>query len=274
MGTKFSDKYIQTIGLENGVKKIDSENIKFFIWDTSGEERCSDLAPLYIKGAAVVLIAFDPADRASFDAINYYHGLIENVKNEVKSKIILVATKADLIEDLKVSKEEAQAKAAELGADYIETSAKNGVGIDALNKILIASKPKVEVAANIENSTRIDVTKSSFNFKKYLPNVLLGLGIMASAAVIAFTWPISTAMPFVYAVLPLLLGISLKITGDKYLTSLNHESADDAPSEDQVGLSQNAGYHRRGIVGEEVSAVNPAGETGTPVSNLTTRPKK
>ncbi|XP_076961047.1 ras-related protein RABF1-like [Bidens hawaiensis] len=43
----------QTIALQ------DSTTVKFEIWDTAGQERYAALAPLYYRGAAVAVIAYD-----------------------------------------------------------------------------------------------------------------------------------------------------------------------------------------------------------------------
>ena len=92
------------------------------------------------------MIVFDLTNRKSFDSVEQWldslrdHGDPDVVK-------VLVGNKLDLAAKRKVSKEEAQALAEKHRMVYIEVSAKEGVGVDAVFEKLtgeIAGKVKLE----------------------------------------------------------------------------------------------------------------------------------
>ena len=42
---------------------------KFHIWDTSGDERFTNMAPVYVRQCDAVVLLFDGSDRLSFGRI-------------------------------------------------------------------------------------------------------------------------------------------------------------------------------------------------------------
>jgi Ras-related protein Rab-1A len=145
----FSYSYKATIGVDFKVKKIqlDGETITCRLWDSSGNaiER-SIIRPIY-RGAHCIIIAFDLTNADSF-----HH--LQDWINEARSyntggdntKLLIVGTKADLVEKRVVSAQQAQAFCDSQKISYIETSALTGQNVNqvletAAKKALENAKP-------------------------------------------------------------------------------------------------------------------------------------
>ena len=127
----FEETYKCTIGVDFLMKTltINNQTVKLQIWDTAGQEKYKSMVSSYYRGANVALIVFDLTSHESFDALpiwiqNYY-------KNGPEQKnIILIGNKKDMIEDRKVTEEEAKSFSETNNMMYFETSAKDGENID------------------------------------------------------------------------------------------------------------------------------------------------
>jgi GTPase SAR1 family protein len=76
---------------------------------------------------------FDLTNRDSFEALDYYRENLLRVKyddNKESAVIMLIGNKSDLIDERKVSKEEAEDRARQYDIPYMETSALLGENID------------------------------------------------------------------------------------------------------------------------------------------------
>lgn len=62
---------------------------KFYIWDTAGQERYRSLAPLYAKGATVIIVVYDITYRASFDNVSKWIDCIP-VQQKCHAAIVVV----------------------------------------------------------------------------------------------------------------------------------------------------------------------------------------
>src|SRR3990167_863347 len=120
IGVEFSDKVIN----------IDGTNIKIQMWDTTGDPRFRSTVKQYFQCKAACFLVFDLTNKKTFDDIaNWIHDLKD--LTHPQAKIILVGNKADLEAQRKVSKEQAEAFAAEHELTYFETSCKTGQNIEA-----------------------------------------------------------------------------------------------------------------------------------------------
>jgi len=63
-------------------------------------------------------------------SVNFYREQILRVKGDDTVPFLLVGNKSDLEERRKISKEEAEARAAQWKVPYVETSAKNKTNVD------------------------------------------------------------------------------------------------------------------------------------------------
>ncbi|KAG2316878.1 hypothetical protein Bca52824_020000 [Brassica carinata] len=129
----FDTNYQATIGIDFLSKTMRHEDTTFRLqlWDTAGQERFKSLIPSYIRDSSVAVIVYDVANKQSFINTSRW---IEDVRAERGNHIIiaLVGNKTDLVHRRQVSIEEGDTKARELGALFIETSAKAGFNIKPL----------------------------------------------------------------------------------------------------------------------------------------------
>lgn len=107
---------------------VSSKPIKFQIWDTAGQEKYHSLAPMYYRGAAAAIVVYDITRATTFRTL-------KNWVDELRSKgpkdiaIAIAGNKADLEHQREVDKGMASSYAEEIGAMYLETSAKDDLNV-------------------------------------------------------------------------------------------------------------------------------------------------
>jgi small GTP-binding protein len=113
-------------------ERVGNIDVCFDLWDTAGQEAYKCLVPIYARGAALAIVVFDRTSKTSYDSVTFW---VDFLKANVSiDHMLVVGNKSDL--PPLVSTETASTWAAELGADYIETSAKVGTNIDALFQLV------------------------------------------------------------------------------------------------------------------------------------------
>jgi small GTP-binding protein len=112
-----------TIGVEYKQKVIElgGKLMRVQLWDTAGTERFRTITPIYYRKVDGVLLIFDITDRASFRSIQYWVDELSE-KGEDGAQLMLVGNKNDRESQREVGREEAKARAKELGIPYVETS--------------------------------------------------------------------------------------------------------------------------------------------------------
>lgn len=110
---------------------VDSQPIKFQIWDTAGQEKYHSLAPMYYKGAAAAIVVYDITKRKTFETLQQW---ISELKTQGPENIVLAiaGNKSDLESERQVPASEAQAYATSIGASFLETSAKTKSNVDEI----------------------------------------------------------------------------------------------------------------------------------------------
>jgi len=113
--------------------------VRLQLWDTSGQARFRYLVPSCLMDdtsaadASAAVVVYDSTQQASFEAVP---ALLQMARSALvgDAAVLLVASRADLAEgeERQVRTEEGAARAAELGAIFIETSAATGSGITEL----------------------------------------------------------------------------------------------------------------------------------------------
>lgn len=118
IGASFMSKMIMVGGLP----------IKFQIWDTAGQEKYHSLAPMYYRGAAAAIIVYDITRLNTFKTLRSW---VEELRNSGPKDlaIAIAGNKADLESDRQVEKSTVAAYAEEIGALYLETSAKDDLNV-------------------------------------------------------------------------------------------------------------------------------------------------
>jgi len=127
----FTDSYISTIGVDFRFRtiEVDQEIVKLQIWDTAGQERFRTITSAYYRGADAILLVYDCTNEQSLNNISEWLTEVNKYASESVPKI-LVGCKADLDSKRQVTAEQGQKKAAELGLEWIETSAKEATNVE------------------------------------------------------------------------------------------------------------------------------------------------
>ncbi|KAJ5066487.1 ras-related protein rab-13 [Anaeramoeba ignava] len=139
---KYKNDPQPTIGADFSTKIIEIGNDSYVIqfWDTSGREDISELITRFFPQNQASALCYDITNRTSFDEILSFKQRIEK-SQKGNTIFFLIGTKCDLENERKVSKEEAQNLANQLGIKFYEVSAKNKINInecfdDLINDIL------------------------------------------------------------------------------------------------------------------------------------------
>ncbi|XP_065600608.1 ras-related protein Rab-42 [Cyrtonyx montezumae] len=127
------DFYVQFVELEPGVQ------VKLQFWDTAGQERFRSITRSYYRNSAGGMLLFDLTNRASFESVRRWHREVTDTVRPFHVVFLLVGHKSDLVAERKVGRREAQRLAASLGAQYIETSAKDGSDVERAFHVLSAA---------------------------------------------------------------------------------------------------------------------------------------
>mmetsp|Transcript_16751 Transcript_16751/g.52519 ORF Transcript_16751/g.52519 Transcript_16751/m.52519 type:complete len:236 (-) Transcript_16751:387-1094(-) len=117
-----------TIGVDFKIctHKIQDKIVKMQIWDTAGQERFRTIVSSYFRGAHGVIVCYDITDRQSFVNVGMW---VAESKRYTDACLLLVATKADLEAERKVSLEEGQQLAEGLQVGFVETSSKKDINV-------------------------------------------------------------------------------------------------------------------------------------------------
>ena len=135
-----------TLGAAFTTKLVEAnhQTVKLQIWDTSGEERYRSMAPLYYRGAHVVLLVFDVTKEGSFKAIGSWLEQLQGHVNVNQTLLILIGNKVDLGPDERqVTEEQAAAYAKTIKAKYFDASAVSGQNVDEIFKAVSSFTPQV-----------------------------------------------------------------------------------------------------------------------------------
>mmetsp|Transcript_81597 Transcript_81597/g.182405 ORF Transcript_81597/g.182405 Transcript_81597/m.182405 type:complete len:227 (-) Transcript_81597:25-705(-) len=169
-----------TIGVDFKIctHHIDDKAVRMQIWDTAGQERFRTIVTSYYRGAHGVIVCYDMTDRDSFDHVKSW---VDESRRYADGRVLLVATKADLVEKRKVSKDEGQQLADELQVKFIETSAKTDdkvqeafhelckEALEALQEKRRCSQPKAEPGSMNLQDSRLPLARAV--------NLLAGEGV-------------------------------------------------------------------------------------------------
>ena len=127
----FRRTYIMTMGINVSTKSVILENKKvtFAIWDIAGQTKFQMTRRHFYEGAQAQLLVFDLTRPQTMEDIKKWY---EDIKDQIKEDLpcIILANKADLLDERQIRAKEIEALSTELGIPYLETSAKSGKNIN------------------------------------------------------------------------------------------------------------------------------------------------
>ena len=132
----FKSEYKPTLGTNIIIKelKLGNNNIKLLLWDIAGQSKWQDVRHLYYRGAQGSIVVYDVTRPPSFESVPVWNKDLLKFSGEIPR--ILLANKVDLTDIRKIQKEDGLKLAAEMKAEYYETSAKDGTQVnEAFEKI-------------------------------------------------------------------------------------------------------------------------------------------
>ena len=156
----------QSTTCSNYSKKVintQSGEIQLNIWDTAGQEKYRSLSKLFYKDAYIVCFVYDITQKSSFEDIkNIWFPDLQKF-GEKYTVLGLTGSKSDKYLEQEVTEEEGRKYAEEIDAIFMQTSAKNGTGINQLFEQLAFEYYKPEFSDLVDQL--VDRKKGSFSFK-------------------------------------------------------------------------------------------------------------
>ena len=139
----FADKYLTTVGVKIDKKTVPVEGgeVMLMIWDLAGDDDFQRLQTSYLRGSGGYLLVADGTRRVTLE-------LALQIQERVVAAIgavpfILALNKADLAPEWDLDAAQL-AKLAESGWKIVKTSAKDGLGVEAvfgeLSRMMLAPK--------------------------------------------------------------------------------------------------------------------------------------
>jgi DnaJ family protein C protein 27 len=125
---RFIQKYITTIGVDYGVKKVNISGNKVAVnfFDLSGSANYQEIRNNFLADSQVVLLVFDVENRESFNNISKWENTMKsNGLNMKEAVIFLLGNKSDS-KAKEIDSAEAIAFAKKRGYEYFPTSASTG----------------------------------------------------------------------------------------------------------------------------------------------------
>lgn len=173
----FTSAYINTIGVDFKIRTVDfdGQKIKLQIWDTAGQERFRTITATYYRGTHGVIVVYDVTDRDSFENVRRWMAEIDNNCDTSQNSVnrVLVGNKIDMVNEIVVSKEEADSYAAGLNVEHFLTSAKSNNHVDemftTITKMALNSRKRLEQSQRGNNNqsgiVKVDPNKANARSK-------------------------------------------------------------------------------------------------------------
>ena len=151
--------------------KINKKTYNLEIWDTAGQEMYKSLTKLFIVGSKVVIFVYDITDKSSFNELDYWVKTVKVILGKTPIYAIF-GNKKDLFMNEKVTEEEGENKAQEIGAHFKLTSAKtereniNIIVNDLVKEYVEREEKDNKSISNREESFALQINKEPKKKKK------------------------------------------------------------------------------------------------------------
>ena len=139
---KLFDEKISSTKTASFSKKVIQQGDKLYklnIWDTAGQEKFRSLNQIFIKDSNIVILTYDITRKSTFNELPWWIQYTESILGENAAVYGVIGNKLDLFDKEKeikekdeeaefelVNSEEGKKFAEEIGAEFLETSAKEG----------------------------------------------------------------------------------------------------------------------------------------------------
>jgi GTPase SAR1 family protein len=186
----FVETYDPTI--EDSYRKqvvVDGQTCMLEVLDTAGQEEYTGLREQWIRDGDAFLLVYSVSSRPSFTRVQRFHNQIIRVKGSSASSplspgsppspapplapveppiCLLAGNKTDLATERKVSTIEGHRLAAELGCEFVESSAKEGINIEKAFYDLIRDmrRQRLQALTNGSLQSQKTVTKAGYTVKR------------------------------------------------------------------------------------------------------------
>ena len=130
LGNEFSLQTISNIGIDKQdlLRTMkDGNEMKIILWDTAGQERFHSISSSTIKNSQGIIVCFSLVDKNSFKNVLDWLNTIR--EESAKIPVVLFGNKCDLVDQRKVTEEEAKSFADKNEIPYFETSAKDNINL-------------------------------------------------------------------------------------------------------------------------------------------------
>jgi len=135
---RFVEDYDPT--LEDSYRKqvsVGDQECILDIFDTAGQEDFSAVRDQYMRTGDGFLCVYSVTLESSFQEVLSFHDQILRVKDVDEIPFVLVGNKCDLEQERKVTKDEGQRLAEEIGCEFMEASAKKKYNVnEAFQKLV------------------------------------------------------------------------------------------------------------------------------------------
>ena len=127
---QYKENYVSTVGLDSVVKdlKINEEDVRLYIMDTSGQEKFKSLSQSYYQKVDGIIFVFDVTNRESFEGIKYW--LKDALSYNKEIVYVIVGNKIDLKNIIVVNKNNVKGQKIFKDIKYFETSAKENTNVE------------------------------------------------------------------------------------------------------------------------------------------------
>lgn len=125
---EFMESFISTIGVDFRFRSTEilNKKVKIQVWDSAGQEKFRVITSAYYRSCDAIAVVYDVTARETFERVKTWITEVHTYTQDIP--IMIIANKCDCAYR-SVSTQEGIALANELGAEFIETSAKTGENI-------------------------------------------------------------------------------------------------------------------------------------------------
>lgn len=129
---RFVAKYITTIGIDYGVKRVvvDGQEVRVNFWDLAGGQEYFEIRNEFYKDSQGAILVFDVTNQRSFLQLEQY--LQEAAKYGAKDLVVAVCGNKTDLGKRAVTEAEARRWATSKGFSYWETSAQSGQNVGGM----------------------------------------------------------------------------------------------------------------------------------------------